>query len=84
MSQQPGPLVLELFPRLKERRTNGGNPRSGSGQQMLSIPRALMGDLRLLLMDVPLVGLAPLIIDQIVQVIHRLRQETDRALPIVE
>ena len=64
---QPGAWTVEkvyqMFPRLKERRNHFGNQLSGGEQQMLAIGRALMGNPRLLLMDEPLEGLAPVIVD---------------------
>ena len=76
--------VYELFPRLKERRTNGGNQLSGGEQQMLSIGRALMGNPSLLLLDEPLEGLAPVIVDYLVEVINRIRREDDMSIVLVE
>jgi branched-chain amino acid transport system ATP-binding protein len=76
--------VLDLFPRLGERLRNGGNQLSGGEQQMLSIGRALMGNPSLLLLDEPMEGLAPVIIDQLVTALHRLRSEGDMAILLVE
>lgn len=58
--------VYQIFPRLKERRTNGGGQLSGGEQQMLSIGRALMNAPRLLMLDEPVEGLAPVIVEEIV------------------
>jgi branched-chain amino acid transport system ATP-binding protein len=55
--------VYDFFPALAERRRNGGNELSGGEQQMLAIGRALMGNPRLMLLDEPLEGLAPVIVD---------------------
>jgi len=76
--------VYDLFPRLAERRSNGGNQLSGGEQQMLAIGRALMGNPRLLLLDEPMEGLAPVIVDMLVAAIGRLKREDGLALILVE
>jgi branched-chain amino acid transport system ATP-binding protein len=76
--------VYDLFPGLAARQTNMGNQLSGGEQQMLSIGRALMGSPSLLLLDEPLEGLAPVIIDTLIAAFHRLRQEDGLAIILVE
>jgi branched-chain amino acid transport system ATP-binding protein len=67
--------VYELFPRLAERKRNGGAELSGGEQQMLAIGRALLGNPRLLIMDEPSEGLAPRIIDTMVETFKTLEEE---------
>lgn len=75
--------VYQLFPRLKERRRNGGGQLSGGEQQMLSIGRALMNHPRLLMLDEPVEGLAPVIVEEIVAQIKKIR-ETGISILLVE
>jgi branched-chain amino acid transport system ATP-binding protein len=76
--------VYDFFPRLAERRRNRGNQLSGGEQQMLAIGRALMSNPILLLMDEPLEGLAPVIVDALLSGLDRLKREDDLALLLVE
>ncbi|SIQ14095.1 amino acid/amide ABC transporter ATP-binding protein 2, HAAT family [Aromatoleum tolulyticum] len=76
--------VYEMFPRLKERRANMGNELSGGEQQMLAMGRALMLNPKLLLLDEPLEGLAPLIVQELLSIIRRLTEEGGMAVILVE
>ena len=67
--------VYELFPRLAQRRSNGGTQLSGGEQQMLAIGRALLGNPKLLIMDEPSEGLAPAIIEMLIGTFRRLAEE---------
>src|SRR5437016_14641290 len=88
VAARPGRWTLErvydLFPRLAERRSNQGNQISGGEQQMLAIGRALMGNPSLLLMDEPLEGLAPIIIESLLKALDRLIAEDALAVVLVE
>jgi branched-chain amino acid transport system ATP-binding protein len=76
--------VYDLFPRLAERRSHMGNQISGGEQQMLAIGRALMGNPTLLLMDEPLEGLAPIIVEVLLRALERLIAEDALAMVLVE
>ena len=76
--------VYDLFPRLAERRHHRGNQISGGEQQMLAIGRALMGNPTLLLMDEPLEGLAPIIVEALLKSLERLLAEDELAVILVE
>jgi len=76
--------IYDLFPRLAERRRNRGNHLSGGEQQMLAIARALMTNPSLLLLDEPLEGLAPVIVEELTRAISRMRAEQGMALVLVE
>lgn len=73
-----------LFPRLKERRRNGGGQLSGGEQQMLSIARTLMGRPELLMLDEPLEGLAPVICDMLMETFEALAADGRHTIVLVE
>jgi branched-chain amino acid transport system ATP-binding protein len=76
--------IFELFPRLAERREHRGNQLSGGEQQMLAIARTLMTNPSILLLDEPLEGLAPIIVEELAAAIGKMRAETGITMVMVE
>lgn len=76
--------IYELFPRLKERKTQMGGTLSGGEQQMLAIGRAMMSKPKLLMLDEPSMGLAPIIVQEIYETIKKLNEERNLTVLLVE
>ena len=76
--------IYDLFPRMAERRKNFGNQLSGGEQQMLAIARALMTNPALLLLDEPLEGLAPIVVEELAAAIRRMTSEGTCAFILIE
>lgn len=76
--------VYELFPRLEERRKQMGGTLSGGEQQMLAIGRALMSKPKLLMLDEPSMGLAPIVVQEIFETIEKLNKESNLTVLLVE
>ena len=76
--------IYDTFPRLAERKNNGGAQLSGGEQQMLAISRALLSNPRLLVMDEPTEGLAPVIVTQVEEMLVRLAEDGEMAVLVIE
>ena len=77
-------LVYNLFPRLKERRNQLAGTLSGGEQQMLAIARGLMSNPEILMLDEPSLGLAPKLVQEIADIVKRLRDEENKTILLVE
>jgi ABC-type branched-subunit amino acid transport system ATPase component len=88
LARRRGPWTVEriyaTFPRLAERKANGGAELSGGEQQMLAIARALLFNPKLLVMDEPTEGLAPVLVEALTEVLSRLRAESALSIILVE